>query len=204
MIGAGGHARVCLDALLDDPSAEVVGAVSRDGSGADRLGVPMLGRESELKKIAESGLITTFCVAVGANNDRERICKYVTQSGWSLTEAISRFAVLSRSADVGPGCHVLAGAVVNAATSLGVGVIVNTNASVDHDCSIGDFVHIAPGVAIGGGVAVGARSLIGLGASILPGASIGADAIVGGGAVVIRDVPAGATVVGNPARVVGP
>lgn len=37
-------------------------------------------------------------------------------------------------------------------------------------------------------------------ALILPGVTIGDDAIVGAGAVVTRDVPAGAAVVGNPAR----
>lgn len=41
---------------------------------------------------------------------------------------------------------------------------------------------------------------IGSGAVILPGVTIGAGAMVGAGAVVTRDVPAGATVVGNPAR----
>lgn len=42
---------------------------------------------------------------------------------------------------------------------------------------------------------------IGSGAVILPGLEIGAGALVGAGAVVTRSVPAGATVVGNPARV---
>ncbi len=41
---------------------------------------------------------------------------------------------------------------------------------------------------------------IGSGAVILPGVEIGENAMVGAGAVVTRDVPSGATVVGNPAR----
>lgn len=49
-------------------------------------------------------------------------------------------------------------------------------------------------------VSVGSNVWIGGGAIILPGVTIGDDAIVGAGSVVTRDVPAGATVVGNPAR----
>ena len=43
---------------------------------------------------------------------------------------------------------------------------------------------------------------VGAGAVLLPGIRVGARAMVGAGAVVIRDVPDGATVVGNPARIV--
>jgi acetyltransferase-like isoleucine patch superfamily enzyme len=46
------------------------------------------------------------------------------------------------------------------------------------------------------------RAALGTGAVILPGLTIGAEAIVGAGAVVTQDVPDGATVVGNPARLV--
>lgn len=47
---------------------------------------------------------------------------------------------------------------------------------------------------------VGDRAAIGAGAVILPGINIGEGALIGAGAVVTKDVPAGATVAGNPAR----
>ena len=50
-------------------------------------------------------------------------------------------------------------------------------------------------------VAIGRDVWIGGGAILLPGVSVGDAAIVGAGAVVTRDVPAGARVVGNPARI---
>jgi acetyltransferase-like isoleucine patch superfamily enzyme len=45
---------------------------------------------------------------------------------------------------------------------------------------------------------------IGSGATLLCGITIGERAVIGAGSVVTKDVPAGATVVGNPARVVQP
>jgi maltose O-acetyltransferase len=50
-------------------------------------------------------------------------------------------------------------------------------------------------------ITVGANVWIGGGAILLPGIRIGEDAIIGAGSVVTRDVAAGATVSGNPARV---
>lgn len=49
-------------------------------------------------------------------------------------------------------------------------------------------------------VRVGAWADIGTNAVILPGVTVGKGAVVGAGAVVTRDVAAGETVVGNPAR----
>ena len=48
------------------------------------------------------------------------------------------------------------------------------------------------------------RAAIGSGAIILAGVTIGENAVVGAGAVVTRDVPAEATVVGSPARLLRP
>jgi maltose O-acetyltransferase len=86
--------------------------------------------------------------------------------------------------------------------------------------SIGDGAQIGPAVQIyaadhprdadkrragleyGRPVRIGSNAWIGGGAIILPGVTVGDGAIVGAGALVSRDVPAGATVVGNPARLV--
>lgn len=53
-----------------------------------------------------------------------------------------------------------------------------------------------------GGALVRRLSRIGANSTILPGVEVGEGSLVGAGSVVVRDVPAGAVVIGNPARVV--
>ncbi|MDM0044872.1 sugar O-acetyltransferase [Variovorax dokdonensis] len=104
---------------------------------------------------------------------------------------------------------------------LGEGVFLNFNCTVLDvvPVRIGDRTQVGPGVQIlsadhprsaqersmglefGRPVLIGRDAWIGAGALILPGVVIGDGAIVGAGCVVTRDVPAGATVVGNPGRV---
>lgn len=103
---------------------------------------------------------------------------------------------------------------------LGRGVFMNFNGVVLDVCEveIGDQTQIGPGVQIltadhprdpvqraegvefGRPVVIGRNVWIGGGAIILPGVTIGDDAIIGAGSVVTRDVPEGATAMGNPAR----
>ncbi|WMI97603.1 acetyltransferase [Pseudomonas chlororaphis subsp. aurantiaca] len=73
---------------------------------------------------------------------------------------------------------------------------------VGHDVSIGDYVHISPRCVIAGYVKIGDGVVIHSGALLAREITVGDGAVIGMGAVVLRDVPPGATVVGNPARVV--
>jgi len=79
-------------------------------------------------------------------------------------------------------------------TQIGTGVQILT---ADHPR---DAVERAAGLEWGRPIRIGRNVWIGGGAIILPGVTVGDDALIGAGSVVTRDVPAGATVVGNPAR----
>jgi UDP-perosamine 4-acetyltransferase len=201
VVGAQGHARVCLEALTDEATIQVVGAVSRDGVGAPDLGTPTLGLDVDIAAIALAHRVEKVFVAIGINETRRSAIHRCAELGLGHAIARSRFAMVSHTTLLGAGTAILAGATVNAAATIGRGVIVNTNAAIDHDCVVDDFAHIAPGAIVAGGVTIGEGTLVGIGARVLPNLSIGAWATVGAGAVVTRDVPEGATVVGIPARI---
>lgn len=203
-LGAGGHAKVVLEALRTSFAGEIVALLDADETRRGQIvgGVTIAGGDRELAGLAASG-VDGFIVTVGMVGNaapRRKLFALGLASGLTPVSAIHATAIVSPSAIVGAGVAVLAGAIVNTGATLGDNVIVNTGAIVEHDCRIGDHAHIATGARLSGDVTIGAGAHVGVGASIRQGVRVGDDAVVGAGAVVLEDVPSGTTVVGVPAR----
>ncbi|MEE4174134.1 MAG: acetyltransferase [Xanthomonadales bacterium] len=110
-------------------------------------------------------------------------------------------AVLAASATLGRGSQVEPLAVIAPHATLGDFVSVNRQASVGHHTRIGAFSTLNPGVNVAGHCELGEGVTVGMGANIVDGIRVGEGAVVAAGALVMRDVPAGALVMGVPARV---
>ncbi|MQA30970.1 MAG: transferase [Luteitalea sp.] len=202
LLGAGGHGQVVADAIRAQTAAgEDIRFLGYCDDRAETLravlGEEMLGTLADREQIPHDALI----VAIGANSLRRRIFEQATGRGARTAVAKHPSAVVSTAARVHDGSMICAGVVINTQAVIGANAIINTAATVEHHCRIGSHAHVAPGARLGGNVEVGEGALIGIGAVVLPGKKIGAWAIVGAGAVVIDDVPAHATVVGVPAKV---
>lgn len=198
LIGAGGHAKVVLDALLSSgtPAYDV-----RVRDGAQQLqGQQLLGYSIEVPAVAAEMGGQFFHLAIGNGQARRRLFAELLGMKARPLSIVHATSSISRFARIGDGSFVASQSVVAASASVGRSVIINHGAIVDHDCTVGDFSHIAPNAVLGGCVAVGAGVLVGAGAKILPGVSVGDDAVIGAGAVVTANVNAGETWVGVPAR----
>jgi sugar O-acyltransferase (sialic acid O-acetyltransferase NeuD family) len=203
IVGAGGHGRVVLDILRCAKQYNPIGFIDAAPAlaGTRVGGLPVFGPINQLPKLKQQKTLAAI-IAIGDNRARQACADKVTQAGLELINAIHPSAVVSAGATLGRNIVIAAGSVICTEAKLADGVIVNTGAIVEHECTIGPAAHICPGAKLAGRVSVAAGALIGLGACIVPCISIGEAAIVGAGAVVIHDVPAHATVVGVPARVI--
>jgi sugar O-acyltransferase (sialic acid O-acetyltransferase NeuD family) len=198
VVGASGHGKVVLDALLLGSTTHQVALLDDDQRFA---GQSIMGVSVAVPIRANISASDNFHVAIGNNATRQSLFRSAEMNGAQPLTIVHPRAVVSAYANVGEGVFIAASAIVACAVWVGDGVIINHAAVVDHDCRIGSFTHVAPGATIGGGVSIGERVLVGAGAVVLPGVLIGHDCRIGAGAVVTRNVASGVTVVGCPARV---
>ncbi|MBL7863230.1 MAG: acetyltransferase [Cyclobacteriaceae bacterium] len=191
LYGAGGHAKVVLDAL-NEKGIQVRGFVDDTLKENQFLGVPVLGAYDPLANQQDK-----FIITIGDNSIRKALANKVTHSFDSI---VSSSAVVSPLAKIGDGAMVLQGVIVQSETVISHHVILNTGCRVDHDCVVGAFSHIAPGAILCGRVSVGEGTLVGAGSVVIPGIRIGNWCTIGAGSVIVRDIPDGAVVAGNPSR----
>jgi sugar O-acyltransferase (sialic acid O-acetyltransferase NeuD family) len=202
LLGAGGHARVLIEALRQSGSA-VSGFVTDEieTPSGNMAGMPRLGSDAELMtRPRDDVLLINGVGTVGDPRRRRIVFEKFHAAGFAFATVLHPSAVLAADAALGEGAQIMAGALVQPGASIGANAIINTGAVIDHDTIVGNHVHVAPGACLSGNVVVGASTHIGAGATVIQGIRIGLDALVAAGSVVVEDIAAGAVVMGVPAR----
>lgn len=193
IVGAGGHAKVLVDALLAS-GREIIGLTDpKVAKGTEVLADTFVLGNDDIISSYDPNDVELVCGlgSVSKTLSRDRLYVHFSNLGYRFAIVSHPSAIISRHAEIGEGCQIMAGAVVQCGVRLAENVVINTSASVDHDCVIGRSSHIAPGVHLSGDVSVGENSHIGTAAAIIQGIRIGKECLVAAGALALADLEDG-------------
>lgn len=193
IVGAGGHARACIDVIERHGGFEIVGLIARvEEVGRSVLDYRIIGGDADLPTLAGAGM--SAVVAVGQIRTvevRRTLFEQLQQIGFELPAIISPLAYVSRHAGIGDGTIVMHHVMVNAEAKVGRNCILNTAAIIEHGSRVGDHCHISTGAILNGGVHVGTGCFVGSGSVIREERSVGDGSVIGMGLSVRHDVPPG-------------
>lgn len=202
--GAGGFAReVAWLAQAVGGAEAVAGFIDDDPAlhGQRVNGLPVMGLAAARERFPAAQVVG----GVGTPRIRRTLMEKAAAAGFEFATLIHPRVERSAWIEIGLGTVICAGNILTTNIVLGRHVQINLDCTLGHDVILDDYATLAPGVHVSGCVHLGRRVYVGTGAVILNGTReaplvVGDDAVIGAAACVTKSVPAGATVVGVPAR----
>lgn len=183
LVGAGGHARSCIDVIEKQGIYQIVGLVGlQEQRSSSVLGYPVIATDDSLPALADS--IDYALITVGQIQNwtqRVRLYEKIVEYGFQLPIIVSPFAYISVHAHIGPGSIIMHGAIVNAGVTIGENCIINSRSLIEHDTTVSSHCHISTGAILNGDVVVGSCSFVGSGSIVMQGITIGEKCLVGMG-----------------------
>ena len=204
IIGAGTQGQVYAS-YLKEAGVDLIGFVDDNDEiqNTNVIGLPVIGKYQDLfsKKFKEK-IQEVYC-PIGVNKVRMEYLSTLKKEGYNIPNFIHHTVSIAPDVIMGEAVYMLAGNIVMPHTTIGNYIMINMDSTIAHHVTVEDGVFMSSGVNIGALINVRERAYIGMGVTAMTGVKeIGHDCLLGAGTVIIRDVPANATVVGNPGRVI--
>jgi sugar O-acyltransferase (sialic acid O-acetyltransferase NeuD family) len=198
LIGLSGNTAEILEAAQD--KFDVVAILSDLPEHGPRFeGIPIL-------KLAKASSFEgcSFVCLIGSEKSYRHRAGIIADLGIAhvhFEKVVHTHATVSKRARLGAGTVIYPGSAILANAELSPHVMILANSVVHHDVTIGAYSIVGSNVTVAGHVDIGESCYIGSASSLRNGITVGAGALIGMGANVISDVPPGAVMVGNPARI---
>jgi len=190
LIGAGGHARACIDAIEQEGIYRIAGLIGlAQEVGSRHFGYEVIATDAEIPELVEQYQFALITIGqIHSPEHRVRLYARAQDAGFTFPTVIAPTAYVSSHTTIGTGTMVMHGAIVNAGAQVGKNCIINSNSLIEHDAHVADHCHISTGAILNGNSSIGTGSFIGSGAVIKEGVSIGANSLIGMGVNVRHNV----------------
>lgn len=165
LIGAGGHAKSCIDVIEYSGEYELTGLIDiKEKVGESLLGYPIIDSDENIAKYINNDtyfLITIGHLHKGSSEKRRKIFEKLKENGAKFATVISKDAYVSKNAKIGEGTIVMHNAFLNTGAEVGKNCIINNNAHLEHDVKVKDHCHISTATVLNGEVIIGEETFVG-------------------------------------------
>lgn len=189
IIGAGGHAKTCIDVIESNNKFRIPYLVDKKISKKKIFNYKIIKESDFIKKKSKEK--KNILIGIGQiKNSSLRKNKFLQYKkfGYNFPNIVSKFSYVSKNSLLREGTLVCHGVVINAGAKIGLNCIINNQSLLEHDVTVGDHCHISTGALINGGAKIGSNTFIGSGTIIKENIKIGKNCIVGAGLTIKKDL----------------
>jgi len=184
LVGAGGHAKACIDVIENSGQFYIYGIVDNKKK-KKLLGYPILGKDKDLKKYIKK--VRHLLIAVGQIRDnqiRPKLYYLGKRLGYKFPTIFSKRSHISKHSEIQEGTIIFHDVIINSGAKIGKNCIINNKCLIEHDVLIGDHCHVSTKATINGYAKIGSKSFIGSGSLISNSKSLPTNSFVKIGSII--------------------
>lgn len=167
LIGAGGHAKSCIDVIELENKYTIKGLFGFDYQiGNKILDYDIIDIIDNSKKYSKKDNFFLITIGLIDNKNTRKLFYQENKNFLNFTSIISPRSHLAKYTKIGKGVIIMHDVVINTNSVIGDNCIINSKALVEHDVLISDHCHISTSAVINGSVKIGQNSFIGSNSTI--------------------------------------